>query len=84
MNENDNDHDRLAAQMQAALSAFLQGMHEPVRWKDSDSITIRKDDALSGIIQLHRAIAWCQGLAESHRNATACTTLDEDTTETLP
>ena len=62
-----NDYDRLAAEMRAALSAFTGNMHEPPRGNESDSVTITKDGALTGIIRLQRAIDWCQGLADSHR-----------------
>ena len=76
MDDNKNDYDRVADQMESALSLFAGNMHQPRLWDESNSITITKDGALSGIIQLQRAIIYCRALAESHRNAQVCTTLD--------
>ena len=70
MHEHKNDYDRLAEELRRALAAFAGNMHEPpqsVSDGDSDSITITKNGALTGIIRLQRAIDYCHGLAESHR-----------------
>ena len=76
MQDSMNDYDRVARQMQKALATLIGNMHQPRREINSNSITITKDGALSGIIQMQRAIDYCHGLAESHRNARACASLD--------
>ena len=73
---NENDFDRVANLVREGLATMLGHMHQPRRWDGGDSITITKDGALSGIIQLQRAIDYCHGLAESLRNARACTSPD--------
>ena len=64
-----NDFDRVAEMMREALAASTGNMHEP-REARSNSITITKDGALTGLIRLQRAIDHCHGLAESHRQET--------------
>jgi len=59
-----NDFDNIAEMMQSALNELTGEMHP--RWDDkSDSITITKKGALSGIIKMQRAINWCKGHAET-------------------
>ena len=61
----ENDYDRLAQELRKALAEITGNFHEPVG--DSDSVTITKDGLLRGISKLQRAINWCQGLADIHR-----------------
>ena len=59
-----NDLDRIAVEIDNALSAFTGNAHEHA--VSADSISMTKDGFITGVIRFQRLRDWVEGLAVSH------------------
>ncbi len=61
-----NDYDRIAKDIDEALSAFTGNAHEPPGNDNSNSITMTKDGFITGVIRFQRLRDWVEGLSKTH------------------
>ena len=78
METHENDYDRIAVQIDAAMAVFIGNAHE-YRLEGSDSLTMTKDGFIIGVIRLQRLRDWVEGLAESRKVEDQVRTATNDT-----